>query len=68
MMNSIGTRGLLFMAATMAAMGESADFANASFNKFKGAKQIKSTVKLTPKQLKNRAKEKRAKIARKINY
>lgn len=70
MMNNKGMRGMLFMAATMAAMGESVFKADEETSKFKSrARKLKLQSKsiLTPKQLKVRNKEKRAKLARKIN-
>jgi len=64
------TKGLLFMAATMAAMGESFNYANQETHRFakKSRKRrlLPKTV-LTAKQQKSRSKEKRAKIARKLN-
>jgi hypothetical protein len=70
MRNPTGMRGLLFMATAMASMGENALFASESFKRIKETRKRKiiiSDVRLTPAQLKRRNKEKRAKLARKIN-
>lgn len=67
MMNSRGTRGLLFMAATMAAMGETFDYANQETHRFTRKRRLLPKSILTAKQQKVRNKEKRAKLARKIN-
>lgn len=67
MINSRGTRGLLFMAATMAAMGENFDFAKQETHRFTRKRRLLPKSILTNKQQKVRNKEKRAKLARKIN-
>lgn len=72
MRNPKGMRGILGMAAMMAALGD-ANF-NAGLEtqnlsrRWNKAKTMRSTAILTPRQLKSRAKEKRAKLARKLNY
>jgi hypothetical protein len=70
MRNPKGMRGLLFMAAAMASMEENVLFVSESFKRIKETRKRKiiiSDVRLTPAQLKRRNKEKRAKLARKIN-
>lgn len=63
MRNPNGMKGMLFMAATMAAMGE-------SFNQepLKRKRRLLPKSILTSKQQKARSKEKRAKTARKLNF
>ena len=67
MRNPKGMRGLIFMAATMAAMGENINYANQETHRHTRKRRIFPKSVLTPKQLKVRNKEKRAKLARKIN-
>jgi hypothetical protein len=58
------------MAAAMASMEENVLFVSESFKRIKETRKRKiiiSDVRLTPAQLKRRNKEKRAKLARKIN-
>ena len=60
-------RGMLFMAATMAAMGESFSYAEQETHRFTKKRRLLPKSILTAKQQKARNKEKRAKLARKIN-
>jgi len=66
-MNSRGTRGLLFMGAVMASMSENFDFAEQETHRFSRIQRLFPKSILTAKQQKSRNKEKRAKLARKIN-
>ncbi len=67
MRNPRGMRGMLFMAATMAAMGESFNYADQETHRFTRKRRLLPKSILTAKQQKARNKEKRAKLARKIN-
>lgn len=67
MRNPRGMRGMLFMAATMAAMGESFNYADQETHRFTRKRRVLPKSILTAKQQKARNKEKRAKLARKIN-
>jgi hypothetical protein len=67
MRNPRGMRGMLFMAATMAAMGESFNYADQETHRFTRKRRLLPKSILTTKQQKARNKEKRAKLARKIN-
>ncbi len=67
MRNPKGMRGMLFMAATMAAMGESFNYADQETHRFTRKRRLLPKSILTAKQQKARNKEKRAKLARKIN-
>lgn len=67
MRNPRGMRGMLFMAATMAAMGESFNYADQETHRFTRKRRLLPKSILTAKQQKSRNKEKRAKLARKIN-
>ena len=67
MRNPKGMRGMLFMAATMAAMGESFNYADQETHRFTRKRRLLPKSILTAKQQKSRNKEKRAKLARKIN-
>lgn len=67
MRNPSGMRGMLFMAATMAAMGQNFDYANQETHRFTRKRRLLPKSILTAKQQKVRNKEKRAKLARKIN-
>jgi hypothetical protein len=67
MRNTKGMRGMLFMAATMAAMGEKFAYAEQETHRFTRKRRLLPKSILTVKQQKARDKEKRAKIARKIN-
>ena len=67
MRNPRGMRGMLFMAATMAAMGESFNYADQETHRFTRKSRLLPKSILTAKQQKARNKEKRAKLARKIN-
>jgi hypothetical protein len=67
MRNPRGMRGILFMAATMAAMEESFNYADQETHIFTRKRRLLPKSILTAKQLKARNKEKRAKLARKIN-
>ena len=67
MRNPRGMRGMLFMAATMAEMGESFNYADQETHRFTRKRRVLPKSILTAKQQKVRNKEKRAKLARKIN-
>ena len=67
MRNPRGMRGMLFMAATMAAMGENFNYADQETHRFTRKRRLLPKTILTAKQQKTRNKEKRAKLARKIN-
>jgi hypothetical protein len=67
MRNPKGMRGMLFMAATMVAMGESFNYADQETHRFTRKRRLFPKSILTAKQQKSRNKEKRAKLARKIN-
>ena len=67
MRNPRGMRGMLFMAATMATMGESFNYADQETHRFTRKRRVLPKSILTAKQQKVRNKEKRAKLARKIN-
>ena len=67
MRNPIGMRGMLFMTATMAAMGENFNYTSQETRRFTRKRRLFPKSILTAKQQKARNKEKRAKLARKIN-
>jgi len=67
MRNPRGMKSMLLMASMFAAMGESFNYADQETHRFNRSTRVLPKSILTSKQLKSRAKEKRAKLARKIN-